>query len=488
MKGALVWMRANLITVASAVVAVVAIAAMVWFYMQGSALQQQMAERTSELDSVEQLMNQGGTLPAASVGGEEREFNRQTFKQVDVEQLKRIYSGLNEQYEQMYSAAEQHNRQGHQQLMPNLFPDASESMRFNARDRYLSAFRWMLQSSGETQDRLGLPRLNAGPPISQQQLQMALQRVRPSSGTDNSAQQANLTPQQRQQREQKQQQELLERRKDAYVRALRNHAAGIDLYAYTQAGLFSEMFPFHARAWPASGDQPSMVQLWERQLELWIQQDIAQAIANMNADAESVLDAPVKRLVRMQVVPGYVGLHTGGAVGGDGGSSGGNDLIIGSGSGGGSGSGASSGGVPSQWRGGYPVPDSDLLGEEDGPTPNNFLVTPSGRISNPIYDVRHAIVTVVLNYEQLPDFMNELSRTNFMTVLQTQIQDVDEYQALQRGYVYTGGDAVRARLVVETIWLRSWTKDLMPQVTKQYLGIAEPPENQGDQTTPSFSN
>jgi hypothetical protein len=463
MKSVLVWMRNNSLTTASAVVAVLALATLVWLYMLTGSLNERMADRTQVVSRIERLMRNDATVPPESLDQALREFDNVTINQPAVNRLQEVYGQLNEQYKAMFSAAQQHNQRGHQQLMPNLFPDAPESRRFDARDRYLRAFRWMLEPAGETDKRLNLPRLDAGPPLAQERMQQAVERVQaPISLSREDDEGSNDLTQQ-------QQEKLRQRREDALTGVLRNHASNIKLYAFTDAEIFQEAFPFYVRQWSAEGDQPSMAQLWERQLELWIQQDLAQAIANLNADAESVLDAPVKRLINMRVSPGYVGLHTDGAVGqtqqqNSSRQRNSNDLV------------AAGEGIESEWRGAYPIPPSGWI--SSGPeTPHNFLASPSGRVSNPLYDVRHAVLTVVINYKQLPDLMNELSALNFMTVLNSQIEDIDEYEALRDGYVYLGGDAVRAELVVESVWLRQWTKDLMPTVTKQYLRLDEPPEN-----------
>jgi len=294
--------------------------------------------------------------------------------------------------------------------------------------------------------------------------------------------------------------QLMQRRRDALKRALRRNAETRGIYAWSGSALDTDsgqqddspyaqqqqtnaVPAFHVREFP-SEETPTMVELWERQLELWIQQDLAEAIARTNADARSVLEAPVKRLIKMRVAPGYVGLHTAGLVravsssgGSDSGSMWNRDQ-----SGGSFGVGGEN--LPTAWRGAYPLPMHVEPGEPGQETPNNFMASPSGRVSNHVYDVRHALLDVVVDYQKLPRLMGNINKVNFMTVLKTQIDDVDEYEAMRNGYVYGAGDMVRVRMIIESAWLRSWTTPLMPEVTKQYLRVAEAPENYEGQGLP----
>jgi hypothetical protein len=252
---------------------------------------------------------------------------------------------------------------------------------------------------------------------------------------------------------------------------LREYADTIHLYV----GATSEQvpgFPFQIGAWAESGDFPTPAQIWEGQLELWIQQDIARVIALANnvdgsktrlledetgqmaeqVYPSSVVDAPVKRLMGIYVVPGYVGFHTLGGVG--------------------AGASNTASGVQ-RADGSYDAPIGGMTGSPDQRQSDNFYVGPSGRVSNAVYDVRHAVVNMVVDYQQLPMFFEALSQVSFMTALDVQIRDVDEYAALAEGYFYGRGDVVEVTMVIETIWLRDWTVPLMPEQTKQYLGLAE---------------
>ena len=109
----------------------------------------------------------------------------------------------------------------------------------------------------------------------------------------------------------------------------------------------------------------------------------------------------------------------------------------------------------------------------DGDTPldEDFSVSHTGRRSNAIYDVRHVSVTLRIDSQRLTEFFEALSKVNFMTVLRVNMTDVDEYEALAEGFVYGNADVVELEVLIETIWLRDWTSQYMPNRIKSQLGI-----------------
>ena len=84
-------------------------------------------------------------------------------------------------------------------------------------------------------------------------------------------------------------------------------------------------------------------------------------------------------------------------------------------------------------------------------------------------------LTLHASWESLPVFFEQLRQTNFMTVIDMQYTDVDEYNALASGYVYGQDDVVELQLVIETLWFRSWTTELMPQMVRDALAVPSDP-------------
>lgn len=94
--------------------------------------------------------------------------------------------------------------------------------------------------------------------------------------------------------------------------------------------------------------------------------------------------------------------------------------------------------------------------------------TVTGRKNSPtnsVYEVRYATMVVVVSSSRLPQFINAISRTNFMSVVDVDLIDVDTSKDLDRGYYYGDEHVVQATVMVETIWLKSWTSALIPEET-----------------------
>lgn len=109
--------------------------------------------------------------------------------------------------------------------------------------------------------------------------------------------------------------------------------------------------------------------------------------------------------------------------------------------------------------------------------PLDLRVSVTGRRSskiNKLYDVRFAEVTVVIDSSRVLDLINAIGRTNFMTVIGCELSEVDVWKDLEDGYYYGPEHVVRAKLKVESVWLRSWTTTYMPDLIQIALGAKEP--------------
>jgi hypothetical protein len=216
-------------------------------------------------------------------------------------------------------------------------------------------------------------------------------------------------------------------------------------------------------------------------MQLWIMQDILRAIALTNqvqSTDVNVTTAPIKRLISLAILPDYVGI-TGqggiqqdgpGAVGATRVSRGGPVAPPPSGPPGMPGMmGAPPGGPnragPRGGNAGHPAVDKKLA--------DDFTLSPTGRRSNDIYDVRHVWLSVVIDSQRMPEFFDNLAQVNFMTVLKMKISDEDEYKAAEQGYVYGACDAVRVDMLIETLWLRDWTTKWMPGDVRTMLDVTE---------------
>ncbi|MHC4416556.1 MAG: hypothetical protein ACYS0G_14890 [Planctomycetota bacterium] len=217
---------------------------------------------------------------------------------------------------------------------------------------------------------------------------------------------------------------------------------------------------------PARAEGEGMVRMFEWQWRFWIKQDIVSALGEANKAAESVLEAPVKRLVSLEVRQPAV--MSAGA-GGDGGGSG-----FSSGLSGGKRSGRKSGGTPSA--------QSRAAGAKADPArevPLDFNVSFTGRSTNPLYDVRYARLVIVVDSSRIPEVMDALTRQNFITITNTKVDAVDTFADIKDGYFYGSALVSMLTLELETVWLREWTLPFMPREVKQTLGIPIPEPTAG---------
>lgn len=112
----------------------------------------------------------------------------------------------------------------------------------------------------------------------------------------------------------------------------------------------------------------------------------------------------------------------------------------------------------------------------------------SGRAgSNSLYDVRRTELVVVVSAERLPKFLEAIARTNFMTVIDMDLREVDLAGDLAQGFYYGEESVVRAALTIESVWLRSWREPLMPASVRAALGIVLPSPGDAAAGTPGQS-
>ncbi|HMN97687.1 MAG TPA: hypothetical protein PKC43_14560 [Phycisphaerales bacterium] len=98
----------------------------------------------------------------------------------------------------------------------------------------------------------------------------------------------------------------------------------------------------------------------------------------------------------------------------------------------------------------------------------------TGRVSNPLYDVRMVELRLVASFEHLPVILDAIAGRNLMTVLGMDLRTADPFQAAARGFIYGSEPIVEVTLLIETIWLREWTVPFMPAAMKDFLKIAPP--------------
>ncbi len=441
MKPVLVWAKSNPLSTSAAMAALVSLAWLFFVHADGVAFTKQIGQRSRVISQIEALQRTQVRVPPDQPDEPERHL-QVAVNQAAIDQLKRVYTQLNREYREIFKLAVKRNQGNHVPMLEGLFPEPLDAaMPFEARRRYRSLMADMV--SGRSKHP-GYPRLNAGPRPSRAKIREILEQVETNFLA------SMLIPKQRVGDLTGAEAQQLDRiQADELYTLLEQQARSIHVYAEDQ--IASPDFPLDVGQWSEPGLRPLMSDIWEGQLGLWIQQDIVEVIARCNHvdDPQSnVINAPVKRLIGIRVLPAYAGL------------SGGVDDA-----------------AASNARGraiGILAPGTTAAGlsgsgDAEAQVPDDFTFSPTGRRSNVMYDVRHARVSLVIDSRMMPLFFDHLHRVNFMTVLKIDMKDVDEYDALRQGYVYGAGDVVQADMLIETIWLRDWTAALMPELARSQI-------------------
>ena len=255
------------------------------------------------------------------------------------------------------------------------------------------------------------------------------------------------------------------------MKRLRTNAEDISLYL-REGVLDIPLFDNKAKS-------PPVEELFGWQWRYWVVADTIGAIASINA-GQSVLTSPIKRVVSIEVMgipaleddvfdadsgepqptPSGFGTPTdsggnsgGGLMGGRGGSGGGGLM----GGRGGSGGDGLMGG-----RGGSGRPP------KSGSLPSNSF---TGRTSGDLIDLVKIRLRCVVDTVRIPAILDGFARYNFFTIIDLDLWPADKFLALFQGFDYGPASVSELTVVFETVWLRSWTTEYMPNTVKNILGI-----------------
>lgn len=212
----------------------------------------------------------------------------------------------------------------------------------------------------------------------------------------------------------------------------------------------------------AGVSEAAIDEIWYAQVALWIQQNVFQALADLNTEAASQLPEqqqwvaflPVKHVLRFRL-GNYLPLQAGAATGGRAGSRGSfggrgrmsrSPLT-------GSGSGASGKGIYRLLSAG---PDAAF----------------TGRGSTASVDVIRFSLDVVVDAKYLVRLINSISNAGFYTLLDMQYQDI---QVTNRGpYVYGPEPTLLVSMVFEACMMRNSYEQWMPETIKTAIESGSP--------------
>ena len=427
--------KKNIVSILCGVVAIAAIVA--WFWPVGGMfgqLQTELDERAAKYKEVEQLRTAERKLPSLvlEVGGQEPLTRFPNEKVIQVGEV--ATKALTEQSNRMLKTVS--DRNVHQPLVPNSLPRPLGRTRFDFVEDYLARLGW---GPEEWKDPKSIPaELKATRPPSNEEIQEIALKIWDEKYA------VRIVRIGQQTNEQQIGAEFQEENFDLDERERRKRALENVIYMDDESLAISpDIVP---------GKAPTDPQIWFAQNVLWIEEDVAKAINAANKGAKNVLDAPVKHLVSLRTpfaVDQYVlpGPAMGAAA-------------------------ATADGTP-------PVIPTDANG-----APAVFIASPTGRVSNDLYDVIHFELILRVDYRKIPQVLAELERDRLFTVLSTGVSAVDAAaEKLANGYVYGDQPVAEITLTCEALFLRSWTVDkennykaaLMPEVVQMAVGAKPPP-------------
>jgi hypothetical protein len=195
---------------------------------------------------------------------------------------------------------------------------------------------------------------------------------------------------------------------------------------------------------------PDTVDIWYSQMTLWIQQDVAHALQEANANATNILDAPVKHLWKLAIPSTSAGGSTP------------------------FGPGIYTDATPAAGGAATPVAATPVDGSDILPLTPVPSVSVTGRVSNPMYDVVQFTLVIDVDASQIPAVLAALSHKQLMDVMSLTATAVDSDDMQQQGFFYGSAPVVQLTLSCEALFMRQWTQNLMPDSVKHLRGIAPP--------------
>ena len=442
MNKVLTWLKANVVTVIVLVVMLAAAAALpIVSRKMNAGIKAEVEKRASKFAELEQISK---TVVNPEIPGIQVPSQSGVVNQKFLDEFEKVATQVSAEAQRVRDIAIKHNRRDRNVLMTEMFPKPvenwDETIRFQFYERLMEAYASLLAE------------VNAGSSPTPEEVRVQLDQRRDLFLSEVGA--ADLKDLDEDQRK-----ELHEELTQARLAMYGEKAKSIAMYA--------DLASLSPPAWDKLKPTDMAIGEWfVWQWDLWIKQDIMQALHEANrgeSQGASVLDSPVKRVLHVSIrdddalaslssqsVPGgNIGGFGSGAGGGRAGVTGNN------GEGGGSAEAAPSAAPP----------------DPKTQAPLDYAVSFTGRKTNPLYDVKIVDLELIVDSTAVPSIVDALARQNFMTILDLKMQQADPFDAVRGGYVFGQVPLSYLKLVVETVWLREWTSQMMPDDIKKALGI-----------------
>jgi HAMP domain-containing protein len=426
------WVKTNVFIVVFVILMIAAPLAM--FFVSSSMSQgvrSRVSQRAQKISELQRLEKGDITTPdGQSVQGVLNEKFLQRYMQVA--------NIMNDDAVEVQRAALDHNRKNRNVVMKGVFPEMPTAKR----DVLPQQFHEALAAAYESM----LAEINAGIPPTLESMRDELTRARHQFITQDLR---KTTTDELTADEQKQLSEKL-----SLIRMARYEEAA------DKIGLYVSIDQLGVPGFDRTR-QPSVGELFRWQWQFWITEDVLKALRKAN-NSDPVIRAPVKHVLRVSVRDLPVSAE-------DESSSGDPGQF---GAGGGFGGGAQ--GLDSPQGEESTAPPTGTAPNPKAPAPRDYSNSPlTGRVTNPLYDVIHVGIDLVVEAGRLPHVMDELARYNFITVTAMELNPADPFEAAHGGYFYGIEPVTNVHLELETIWLREWTKEFMPKSIKKELGVPD---------------
>lgn len=348
----------------------------------------------------------------------------------------------NERLQQVTSEIIEFNKKNRGVLVKGLFPkqpeDSSEAQLMRLRMQDL-----LIPGDGDSAYEQLLSKLNATTPPDPVSVLDQLNDTRARLFERESAQSGStdMDPDEREAMEQ----ELSAQRVSLYARPAQEHSIYMSLDVLPEGSPFQVAPGFPRRALSNTPNHGTTF-LW--QLDYWLAEDLfgfLGAANSRNGDLLPIVEAPIKRVLEIEGRP--LRLNR----------------------------------TASQGQFDDPI--------EPGPDPAvqvfepRFHAASSGREAdwlNQLYDIRRVRMSLVVDSARIPEIIDAAAQYNLITVTDLDIEPVNVWSDLERGYYYGTDHVVQLNIELELVYLRAWTAPLMPNIIRRELGLEPHPEPEED--------
>jgi hypothetical protein len=442
-KGALGWVKSNLVSVIAIVIAIAAFPVLFFFSQSWSQKLNEQVE--SDVGGNIRDLNQiSVTYEAPTLDPSQQPVSfSQVPNEATTSAIKAWIDALSEEVQRVKDLALQANDPNREPLVDGLFPEPSAPESTSKRQEMARVWPGAMANElldagadGPPDPMVIFDRLNS-------QFEVERQRL---LGVDVAGTDAQLEPEDAERIHS----ELGEER----LRLYKLHAGDTRFYA-TPSVIDG------VRSWDETQGAPSLVQCWEWQLRYWVLDDVMRALSLANTDEAgqelSVPDAPIKRIERISIAPWDLASM-----------------------------------VAAQTQ--NPPATANTSTE----ITRDYSISVSGRTAwpaarqNQLYDIRYVDLSLIVDARKIPHILAAFPRAGLMSVVDLSvIEDYDPKSDLSAGYYYGVAPLMRMRMRIETVWMRPWMAPLVPRDVRGLMQIpdewAMPETEEGDEDAPAVS-